>query len=183
MSFWTDEKLTQLAQLTKDPDLSADDIGKRVGTTRNAVLGKIHREKMPWARRDNITQKRIELFYKHSGRPSRLAKTDAQRTAAGMPIKSPEQRAEAILRADGWVPRPEILPAVLVKLANWDTDRGCMAPFLDNPVLFGCCEARVPGTSYCEKHLKRFLALPDPRTQRKLDYLINRATEEDLVDV
>ena len=41
-SIWTPERITQLTQLWKD-GLSTAEIGRRIGVTNNAVVGKAHR--------------------------------------------------------------------------------------------------------------------------------------------
>ena len=41
-SIWTPERITQLSQLWKD-GLSTAEIGRRIGVTKNAVVGKAHR--------------------------------------------------------------------------------------------------------------------------------------------
>lgn len=40
---WTDENLAQLADLWKNPDLSAADIARLMNTSKGSILGKAHR--------------------------------------------------------------------------------------------------------------------------------------------
>jgi len=44
MTFWTEEKLKQLYELDKT-SLTKSEIGKKLGTTKNAVLGRLFRDK------------------------------------------------------------------------------------------------------------------------------------------
>tara|TARA_S200002703_G_C3768000_1_gene236429 strand:+ start:841 stop:1149 length:309 start_codon:yes stop_codon:yes gene_type:complete len=44
MTFWTEEKIKQLYELDKT-SLTKSEIGKKLGTTKNAVLGKLFRDK------------------------------------------------------------------------------------------------------------------------------------------
>ena len=52
MSIWSSEKINQLMELAKDKALSAADIGKIMGVSRNAIIGKmdrlhLRRQKLP----------------------------------------------------------------------------------------------------------------------------------------
>ncbi len=61
MSFWTQDKIDQLIELKND--LSAKDLAEKLGTTKNAVLGKIHRMKLnnPVVRKKPKPRKKPEL--------------------------------------------------------------------------------------------------------------------------
>lgn len=49
--FWTDERIEQLKAYWADPKLSARIIGRRMGCTRCAVIGKAHRLNLPLRKR------------------------------------------------------------------------------------------------------------------------------------
>lgn len=49
--FWTEVRIAEMLSL-KGAGYSASEIGRAIGTTRNAVLGKLHRMQHPPAKRD-----------------------------------------------------------------------------------------------------------------------------------
>lgn len=186
-SFWTPDKEAKLRELLKSPGLSAGDIGQLLGgITRSAVLGKIHRMKLPWIRRDTGTREKRSEIYGGSSRRAAAAKLkaknakSAEQRAVFNPITNPKKCAEAkaVIAADGWRPPPEALPDDLKTLAEWDTDKKCMAPYLESPVRFGCQGDRVPGLSYCQHHAKRYIVGEDPR--RKLAKANDKTKTEEM---
>lgn len=137
---WTEEAVETLKRLWADPDLSAALIAKRLGVTRNAVLGKIHRlglskprgARPPPARvptPQSARRARAERPARAAGPVSALA-----RSSVG-PASSPEP-------GPGLVPRLEDLPR-----------RGCHWPLGDPRAEdFAFCGRAAERGPYCAAH-------------------------------
>jgi GcrA cell cycle regulator len=92
-SFWTDDKTDALRSLWDAKRLSASEIGRELGTSRSAVLGRVHRLKL--ARRTSTRSPT-----RRTNRPSR----------AKAAIKAREAKAAAKLAAAQAAKPPAVIP-------------------------------------------------------------------------
>ena len=118
---WTDEKVEQLAKLWGD-GFSASAIGKAIGVSKNAVIGKAHRMHL-------------------TSRPSPIKRSPTIRTVA-RPVPLPKPVVEA-------PPRPA--PRPVSKKADgpaclWPIGDPGQSDF------HFCGDPSVSGKPYCEKH-------------------------------
>lgn len=151
---WTEERIEQLRKLW-DQGLSASAIGKQLGVSKNAVVGKAHRLKLP-ARPSPIRKGTRPPVRRMAVLPKPLAAPVIRQ--APTPAPSPQARS---------VPAPGIAPAaartpasgraVAAGPARRAAARGaksCLWPIGDpgsNDFHF-CGEEAVPGKSYCAEH-------------------------------
>ncbi|RAK68716.1 GcrA family cell cycle regulator [Phenylobacterium kunshanense] len=132
---WTDDAVETLVRLWRQGDLSAAMIGRRLGVTRNAVLGKIHRLGLSQPRRPRPPA---------IAPPPRPAKprpvASARRASASAPVRmSPQPTAEI---AQGLVARLEDLPT-----------QACHWPLGDPQAAdFAFCGRRAETRPYCPAH-------------------------------
>ena len=101
---WSDDRIERLRTLWADDELSASDIARRLGITRNAVLGKIHRLGLS-NRRQPAGPRPIVPRPPKAARP-RLAKAKTEAKA-----KAPTPPPKAL-------PRPEIGPGLVGHLED-----------------------------------------------------------------
>ena len=126
---WTNELIHELTQLW-DAGYSASHIGKRLGVSKNAVIGKAHRLKLP-------------------ARPSPIR---AERTVPRLRPPAPK----AVLRP---LPALEVVPKPAPKPVPKPARRraggpSCLWPIGDpgEPGFHFCGEPSVPGKPYCDSH-------------------------------
>ncbi len=122
---WTNELIHELTQLW-DAGYSASHIGKRLGVSKNAVIGKAHRLKLP-------------------ARPSPIR---AERTVPRLRPPAPK----AVLRP---LPALEVVPKPAPKPARRRAGGpSCLWPIGDpgEPGFHFCGEPSVPGKPYCDSH-------------------------------
>lgn len=132
---WTDDAVETLTRLWRQGDLSAAMIARRLGVTRNAVLGKIHRLGLSQPRRPQPAA---------IAPPPRPAKprpvASARRALASAPVRTSPQPAGEIGR--GLVARLENLPM-----------RACHWPLGDPQAAdFAFCGRRAETGPYCPAH-------------------------------
>lgn len=132
---WTDDAVETLTRLWRQGDLSAAMIARRLGVTRNAVLGKIHRLGLSQPRRPRPAA---------IAPPPRPAKprpvASARRAPASAPVRMSPQPAAEIGR--GLVTRLEDLPI-----------RACHWPLGDPQAAdFAFCGRRAETGPYCPAH-------------------------------
>jgi len=126
---WTNELIHELTQLW-DAGFSASHIGKRLGVSKNAVIGKAHRLKLP-------------------SRPSPIR---AERTVprlrppAPKTVLKPRPPLEVVPKA---VPKPAPRP-----MRQRSGGPSCLWPIGDpgQPDFHFCGEPSVPGKPYCDGH-------------------------------
>jgi GcrA cell cycle regulator len=132
---WTDDAVETLTRLWRQGDLSAAMIARRLGVTRNAVLGKIHRLGLSRPRRPRPVA---------IAPPPRPAKprpvASARRAPASAPVRmSPQPTAEI---GPGLVARLEDLPM-----------QACHWPLGDPQAAdFAFCGRRAETGPYCPAH-------------------------------
>jgi len=136
---WTDAAIERLKALWAEGDLSAALIGRRLGVTRNAVLGKVHR---------------LGLSNRRAGaasRPSRPRRVATPRTPTPAPKvrKGPVERPPARSASTTLV---DIGPGLAVRLEDIP-HRGCHWPIGDpHAEDFRFCGRRARLAPYCDAH-------------------------------
>lgn len=150
---WTDERIEQLRKLW-DQGLSASAIGKQLGVSKNAVVGKAHRLKLP-ARPSPIRKGSRPPVRRMAVLPKPLATPMARQAAPG---QTAERAAPAPAK-----PSPAPAPASVGRAAAPAVGRrgaaargvkSCLWPIGDpgtNDFHF-CGGEVVPGKSYCADH-------------------------------
>jgi len=130
---WTDERIHELTRLW-DSGHSASHIGKLLGTSKNAVIGKAHRLKLP-ARPSPIRAERA------IPRPRKPVLQRPPQTV----VKSPPT-LEVVPKAEA---RPE--PRRIKRSSGGPS---CLWPIGDpgDPSFHFCGDAAVAGKPYCDAH-------------------------------
>lgn len=157
---WTDEQIETLTRLWAD-GLSCSLIGEAMGITRNAVIGKVHRLKLPKRRTtDRISGWKWMNVSKRSKWQSQRATTRAERAKPKPKVKLqrvsvPKPKPQPVeFTADVWEPLAWATPVTLEHVT------GCRWPASDPfaPVgsvdLFCNCKP-LEGKSYCPEHQAR----------------------------
>lgn len=152
---WTVEAVAKAKKLY-DEGYSCGEIGDRIGCSRNAVIGKVHRMKWPLRGPSKMpTGKRRKqvLARRKNAAEERAKKQFAIRTRRA----TPAEQAAAKLSFDSEVKRLEAIPDVgTMKLLDL-TETACRYPIGDptSPGFLFCGSEKVHGHSYCLKHLIR----------------------------
>jgi GcrA cell cycle regulator len=172
---WTPELIDQMLSLL-DSGLSTAQVARQMGTTRNSVIGKAHRERVkrglpaairPLKRKPSITD---------ISRPPRQRRTKVQ-----LSLALPE-RAESV--------SPSVSPIVTVsepapdlgQLASIVDVTGCRWPVRDDADFVGgvafCNHSQDEGSSYCPYHrAKNKAAYSDElvrRTFKQVNYILKK---------
>jgi GcrA cell cycle regulator len=149
---WPDDMIADLRRLWAD-GYSASQIGRAIGKTRNAVLGKAFRLHLPH---------RQIVFRTKGGAPRARSK----RSMFNPPTPLRESIRDII--RDG-TPIPPPAETDIPRVATVDLEPPhCRWPCGDpretpaHAPLF-CGDARVPGAPYCLAHLRRAYCPPQPR--------------------
>ena len=129
---WTNELIHELTQLW-DAGYSASHIGKRLGVSKNAVIGKAHRLKLP-ARPSPIRAERA---------------VPRLRPPAPKVALKPRPALEVVPK-----PEPKPQPKPVRRRAGGPS---CLWPIGDpgDPAFHFCGEPSVPGKPYCDSHCAR----------------------------
>lgn len=150
---WTDERVDKLKAMHKE-GLSFSIIGERLGASRNAVIGKAHRlglckpsPSLPAMSARRTTKRKPDIT-----KPKVITKPSGFRFGHAhlLPDDRPT-RAEAIAAED--------LKSRRIAFGDLET-KHCRWPH-DDLTYCGC--DHVPGTSWCEAHLKIITAPPKTR--------------------
>ena len=164
MSFeWTDKNVKTLTQLWAD-GASGSEIAYLLGRgcTRNAVIGKIHRLRLP--KRSGPDAESHRLFSKLHRK--RQLKTVAQRYGLGQAGHIAPQAAKRAVRVP--LPPPEAPTASAVKFEDLSSEH-CRFPYdTPNGRVFCGCE-KVPGSSWCASHRAR-VYITEPIRPRKMEF-------------
>ncbi|WP_421935480.1 GcrA family cell cycle regulator [Phenylobacterium sp.] len=132
---WTDDAVETLTRLWRQGDLSAAMIARRLGVTRNAVLGKIHRLGLSQPRRP---------------RPPGVAKPP--RPARPRPVASARRAPASALVRTSPQPAAEIGPGLVARLEDLPS-RACHWPLGDPQATdFAFCGRRAATGPYCPAH-------------------------------
>ncbi len=125
---WTPERIEELTKLW-DTGYSASHIGKLLGVSKNAVVGKAHRLKLP-------------------SRPSPIRSGPAvPRLKTPTPPKSSRPALEVVAK-------PVVARPARSTRRRTTNGAGCLWPIGDpgEPDFHFCGDAEVPGKPYCEAH-------------------------------
>lgn len=166
MSFWTDEKVEALLALNAK-NKSASQIGDLIGTSRNAVIGKLHRLGMAYAASDKAIQGR-RMRMRPKAKPTFVANNNAPaRKATAFDFgRAPSIPVDPYVPTDEELDIPVHERKALVDLEPND----CRWPIGDPQEKgFGFCgKHKEPGTPYCEHHARKaFVPLDVARRERK----------------
>jgi GcrA cell cycle regulator len=146
---WNDERIAELRKLW-DEGLSASIIGERLGISKNAVVGKAHRLKLP------PRPSPIKRGGTTSGKPRRARKAaqGPRRTAALARSESVRQETPRRQGRAEASPRP---PMSRSYRHYADSGQGCLWPIGDpgTPEFHFCGATRAEGRPYCEEHVAR----------------------------
>lgn len=134
---WNDERVEQLKKLWAE-GLSAAEIGKRMDTSKNAIIGKAHR----------------------MGLPSRPSPIRSKTAAKAKPKKPTQNKPEAAPVITPPKPKPKVeekkvTPAAMAASPVLTTKRGqCAWPFSDpdKPDFHFCGKPALSGKPYCQEH-------------------------------
>ena len=154
--FWTEDKTAQLLKLHGEGH-SCSAIGRVLGCSRNAVIGKIHRMGLSHSR---------TVVYKPSPQRARPVKPSLQRVRLVKAKTATRREQVAEMRAEPLPPRQEtdIARKRLVDLEPGDCRFPVGDPGTSN---FGFCAApAVVGTKYCKHHFVRCFQPPPVRNGR-----------------
>jgi GcrA cell cycle regulator len=167
---WTDEQYEKAKKLAEE-GLSASEIGIHLGKTRNAVLGKLHRNGI-----EKRVRKESRKDTKRGRRPKRQFVLFHQ---MGLIDKNSQVR-RAHLVQDGYVPKPEDpAPEHQRKTVETLEESSCRWPIGDPQMAdFHFCgaEAHV-GSVYCPTHHTRAYVTPVSK-QRVSEQEVVRETED-----
>lgn len=143
---WTDEKVKLLVQLWETGQ-SITQIGKALGMTRNAVVGKAHRiglakRASPIMRSDKPAQPRPAAAHQPAAPPAPRAQVQVKHEPAATPAASA-----------GPGQQNQLTPAMLAALTP-STGPRCKWPIGDpKSAEFDFCEGvALPGKPYCAQH-------------------------------
>ena len=136
---WTEERIQTLTNLWED-GLSASEIGKVLGVSKNAVVGKAHRLKL--ASRPSPIKRDGES--KRRRRNAALARARMAESVQAPTVVVEIEADEAIT---------PLAPALERKQAN-ESRHQCAWPIGDpsDPSFRFCGEPALPGKPYCAKH-------------------------------
>lgn len=135
---WTADHIEELRHLWLEEGLSASQIGARLGTTRNSVIGKVHRLGLK-LRPAEVRKRKTEVLFSSS--PWLTT------------IKPPRSIPETIVSCSE--------RCSLEDLEAFDLR--CRYPHGDGPPYQFCGQTRIPGSSYCLAHLQACYTNPPPR--------------------
>ena len=139
---WTPDRIAELEKLWAE-GLSTAEIGRRLGVSKNAVVGKAHRMKLP-GRQSPIDAKR---------RASRRPAVKARPAPAAAP-RRPAAAAPKPAPARPVAPEPAPRPAVTARKPRKHNGPSCQWPFGDPrlPGFHFCGAQAEPGKPYCDEH-------------------------------
>ena len=122
---------------------TASQIAAVLGTTKNAVISKVHRLKLPQHGQQGKT---VPKRRPSQGLATQVAKVRAQRSEQPQ-MASPDASGMKLLKGAAWAALPGSSPVPLI-----DLERGqCKWPIGDVPMLF--CGLAADGT-YCSVHAR-----------------------------
>ena len=139
---WTPERIGELEKLWAE-GLSTAEIGRRLGVSKNAVVGKAHRLRLPGRQSPIDPNRRRANGARRPSRPRAApAKKAATPIAAAVPKPQPAPRVEAPPP-----PRPK-------KRAKPHNGPSCQWPYGDPrlPGFHFCGEPAEQGKPYCSEH-------------------------------
>ena len=138
---WTDEMVAELCRLW-DKGLTANEIAKKLGVTKNAIVGKVHRLCLP-ARPSPIKNKAEEQNEQQLVVKSEVIEENIQTSEEIVEQETVENKVEETHKN----------PAGIMKLVDLDSHT-CRWPIGDpRDDDFGFCGKKVrSGQTYCDEH-------------------------------
>jgi len=141
---WTAERIGELEKLWAEGHSTAE-IGRRLGVSKNAVVGKAHRMGLP-GRQSPIDAARRKPRKAAAPCPRPAKPAAAVRPAAPKPAAKPEVPAQAAAKPAAAAPRPKARKA--------HSGPSCQWPFGDprQPDFHFCGAPAAAGKPYCDAH-------------------------------
>nr|QBM02683.1 hypothetical protein [uncultured archaeon] len=156
---WSARMVANLTQLWAE-GYSASMIGERLGISRNAVIGKVHRLRLPKpsVKVPHVSQKRVLV-------PRQAVSAASPPPPKEKPREVPPQvrvlPVVPVVAVPAIIPRPvsAIPGSQLVTLQKRTSDQ-CRWPVNEGSPYLYCGAPRVPGKSYCAHHQRMLLRPP-----------------------
>jgi GcrA cell cycle regulator len=149
--FWTDEHVLELRKLNSE-GYSASQIGNRLGCSRNAVIGKLHRLQLPSLHKPTAAQPR-----------QRAVRTPIVRIVR---VNGNSDKMRVMQSVTGNLFEPRVVEAAPLHISFDDlTSTTCKYPFGDIPNMTFCGHLSAAGSSYCNSHHKLCWRKPEPPKQ------------------
>ena len=167
MSFWDDDKDALIERMWKSREFSADDIAAKVGKSRSAVIGRLHRRGFNSSNGGTMMQ----LSKAERGRRSTImpparapAKKPVQQKVwnhwGNTPADAERKVVEPYREPPAGTHVPEVDPAKMVRTLDLE-EHHCRWPIgdpRDSDTFRHCGKDKVMGQSYCEAHARRAYA-------------------------
>ena len=154
---WTAEQVELLDRLWNDDGMTASQCAAVLGVTRNAVIGKVHRENYPKRKGHIKGPRRGSMPWSPEAKERARRRSEARRAEKVKKIAArviPQPPKEAFkpdpeaLAVGTWNPLPGTTPVGMMDLSH----STCRWPVSDGaPFLFCGCEV-AEGSSYCPTH-------------------------------
>lgn len=157
---WTEDRVQNLKTLWSDKGLSATQIAIRMGVSRNAVLGKVHRLGLPGRAAPRIPEpRRAPAARPKASKPQPRQQLNFRRADTARPSK-PDVSLRVISRLVVSKDIPEPLRLDLLDLQQ----DSCRWIYGDpkEPGFHFCGHAKAAGAPYCSFHAARAFR-PEPR--------------------
>jgi GcrA cell cycle regulator len=155
---WTLERSALLRRLWNDEGLSGGEIAERMGLSRNAVIGRVHRmglqkrnDRKANAQKANVTK-----------RSKRLTRRELTHKVSSMTLPA---APVAPVDAGEWKEvHVNFEPRGLISI--WDLkEHHCRWPYDNEPMTTYCGHDRLPGKPYCKKHFETGMEPKCPLTR------------------
>jgi len=152
---WTESTIARLRELWSE-GISASEIGRRLGISKNAVIGKVHRLDLPG--------RSCPLKQGGRSRPQtpRIVRTGSRTTLPTLQslqqpgaTTAPSARDRVTIRRSPAAATPPAIPPTLFR--PWQKSQPCCWP-IGQPGTSGfryCDAGSLPGKPYCEEHYCR----------------------------
>lgn len=154
MNAWPPEDIQKLKDLLFD-GLSFSQIGARLGRSRNAVIGKAHREGLSGT-----------AEYKKCHKPARPGGRVPKAKKKPKPWTQFERKSAAVFASEPFTPGPELVIPPNERKGILDLqENDCRWPIGDpqKADFHFCNRKKVPGLAYCEAHSRRAYQPPENR--------------------
>ncbi|SDF88190.1 GcrA cell cycle regulator [Limimonas halophila] len=163
---WTDERIDELTRLWQAGH-SASDIGKRLGVSKNAVVGKAHRLKLP-SRPSPIKQgengEEVQANGHAAAQNGQQGGTRGGQAAANGSGQQRKRSGNGARKGSGsgngkeqWKAAANKVVSQRAQLEQRGQRTGCLWPFGDpsEPDFHFCGAQSLPGKPYCQEHAQR----------------------------
>lgn len=167
---WAPELEQQLRELWADPNLSAAVIGRKLGVTRCAVIGKARRLDLARRKHGRITGiSKAPRPKKKRYRPYKpVAKNGPPKPKLGNAVKTGGRKEKAPL------PLASIPTCLMLDLMQIN-DTTCRYPIGDGPFVF-CGHAPKQGSAYCSyHHALCYVPAVERKANKPVNYAVKRA--------